>query len=449
MSALNPGHYVRDLKTEGRFLVHRDIFRDPAVLDWEMKHIFESTWSFVGLASQLPGPHDFLTTWIGRQPVVVSRDEFGKLHCFLNTCRHRGSILCHTSAGNAKHHVCRYHGWAYDSAGKCVHIKDESEHAYNDAFRAKNHDLVSVPHFGQYRGFLFASLSDDCPDLDEYLGGTTAFLDLIVDQSLDGLEIVPGVGVYTFDANWKLQIENCLDAYHFTTTHASLLSIVRRRKSGASENSLKPVLDYSRMNEGDCGAFTFKYGHAAVWTVSPNSDEHLLQERIDEIRHRVGSAKADWMLRMRNLSLFPNVQFADNGSLQLRIIRPLTESRTEMRTYCLAPVGETAQTRARRIRLYEDFFNSTGLATPDDTQVYEDCQTGYRAWGLSEMQGYDRGVLSVRSSPDRYAQSLGIFPETSLHGPFELQDETLFHSSYREWLRLMIRGAAGEQAPQT
>jgi benzoate/toluate 1,2-dioxygenase alpha subunit len=26
------------------FRVHRDVFRDPEVFDWEMRHIFEATW---------------------------------------------------------------------------------------------------------------------------------------------------------------------------------------------------------------------------------------------------------------------------------------------------------------------------------------------------------------------------------------------------------------------
>ena len=113
----DPAQYVEDRVSEGDFAVSRDIFRDPGIFELEMKHIFESTWVFVGMASQVPRPHDFLTTWIGRHPVIVSRDAKGQLHCLLNTCRHRGATVCHTRQGNARNHVCQYHGWVYDRAG--------------------------------------------------------------------------------------------------------------------------------------------------------------------------------------------------------------------------------------------------------------------------------------------------------------------------------------------
>jgi benzoate/toluate 1,2-dioxygenase alpha subunit len=70
------------------------------------------------------------------------------------------------------------------------------------------------------------------------------------------------------------------------------------------------------------------------------------------------------MFNMRNLSIFPNLQIAENASSQLRVIRPLAPDLTEMRTWCIAPKGESAQARRQRIRQYEDFFNPSGMATP-------------------------------------------------------------------------------------
>ena len=33
-------------------------------------------------------------------------------------------------------------------------------------------------------------------------------------------------------------------------------------------------------------------------------------------------------------------------------------------------------------------------------------------------------------------------PATSVSGGYDIQDETVFHASYREWLRLMAQGTA-------
>ena len=78
-----------DRTGEGWFSVHRDAFRDPAVFELEMKHIFEATWNFVGLESQVPNPNDFITTVIGRSPVVVklAQEAVQQVTCMLKSWR--------------------------------------------------------------------------------------------------------------------------------------------------------------------------------------------------------------------------------------------------------------------------------------------------------------------------------------------------------------------------
>jgi phenylpropionate dioxygenase-like ring-hydroxylating dioxygenase large terminal subunit len=432
---------IIDRPDTGEFSVHRDIFRDPEIFQLEMKHIFEGTWVFIGLTSQISNPHDYFTTWIGRQPILVMRDRQGQVGAYLNTCRHRGALVCHHMHGNSKFHACAYHGWTYDSAGRNVNIKDQKVGGYPMAFEQHDHGLMPVARLAEYRGFLFASLHPDVPDLSTHLGSTRTFLDLIVDQSPQGIELVPGSSSYTFKANWKLQIENCLDVYHLTSTHPSFMKIVERRNSGDSRHALK-ALDFEayRLPGVDRGSFTFCNGHAAVWGSNPKPDVRPLFERAPELTERVGSMRTKWMLSMRNLTLYPNVQFAENASLQLRIIRPLSVNKTEMKIYCLAPVGESAQAREHRLRQYEDFFNATGLATPDDTTSYEDCQTGYQAYNVNWQQGYERGAQQLQHQANAYAQELGIEVESCVAGPFDIQDETVFRAGYRQWLNLMQRG---------
>ncbi len=440
---------VDDRTDEGEFNVHRDIFRDPEIFELEMRHIFEGTWVFLGMTSQLPNPHDFLTTWIGRQPVVIMRDKNGKLGAFLNTCRHRGAILSRTERGNSKLLTCPYHGWVYDSSGKNLNIKDQKHGGYTEAFNAMDHDLVPVARFGEYRGFLFGSANADVPALEEHLGSTRKFIDLVIDQSPQGIELVPGCSTYVYKGNWKLQIENCVDGYHLSSTHTSYIRIVERRASGESNNNLK-ALDLAALRDSDVirGGYTFKYGHATSWSLNdPNRQVRPLYVSQDEVRSRVGEQVMRWMFGNRSLTLFPNVQLVDNAAMQLRIIRPLSVDRTEMRIYCLGPVGESGAMRERRLRQYEDFFNATGLATPDDTTLYEDCQSGYEARGVAWQQGYARGMTVVKRGPDQYAVELGVDPATSISGPYLLQNETIFHSCYREWSRLMKIGVAPAIAP--
>ena len=368
---------VDDRVEQGVFSVHRDIFRDEQIFELEMQSIFESTWIFVGLDSQAAKPNDFFTTWVGRCPVVVTRDRSGQLHCVINSCRHKGAAVFATERGSRRYHTCPYHGWVYDSGGKCIDIKDQSAGAYSAGFDCQNHDLVPV-RLGNYRGFLFASLSDDVPSLDDFLGDTRPFLDMIVDQGREGVEHVPGSVTFTYRGNWKMQVENGSDLYHFTSTHPSYISVLEERRkrrdlaasaSGASAPSVGGSIyeNMSAQKDSARGMFSFDHGHVAYWGDNPNVRERPLFDNIDEIRGRVGDERADWMLRVRNLIIYPNLQIVENASLQMRTVRPLAVDRTEIRTWCVAPVGEAPEARRRRIRQYEDFYNPSGMATPDDT----------------------------------------------------------------------------------
>src|SRR3712207_7729469 len=81
----------------------------------------------------------------------------------------------------------------------------------------------------------------------------------------------------------------------------------------------------------------------------------------------------------RNLCLYPNVYLMDQFSTQIRHFQPIAPDKTEVTIYCIAPKGESAEARAHRIRQYEDFFNASGMATPDDLEEFRSCQLTFRA----------------------------------------------------------------------
>lgn len=430
---------IVDNVEQKEFWVHRDIYRDPAVFELEMRYIFERNWVFVGLDSQAPNPNDYFTAWIGRQPIIVARDKQGRLGAFINSCTHKGARIAHHRSGNAKQWVCSYHGWAFDTAGACIYIKDQQAGGYAEPFNRLDHGLRKVK-FDQYRGFLFASLSDDVPPLDEHLGETKKLLDLVWDQGPDGIEAIPGVSSYTYDANWKMQIENCIDAYHLTSCHPSFMNIVSRRKAGESRNTQVKSIDFTVMGDAPAGTSCFPRGHAVIYSANPLENERGLYQHKDELVARCGETKAKWMLATRNLTIYPNVQFAENASLQMRVIRPLSVDKTEMTIYCLGAKGESDAAREIRIRQYEDFFNSSGLATPDDTIAYEDCQFGHRAKVMDWMQGTARGMAGHHAGADALTREIGIAPDTAFMGTMGTWDETVYFGGYRAWKQFIKDG---------
>ncbi|WDF74408.1 aromatic ring-hydroxylating oxygenase subunit alpha [Novosphingobium sp. KACC 22771] len=434
--------YIDDRPNEGVFRVNPAIFTDRAVFDAEIRTIFEGGWVFLGLSSQAEQPHDYCTTQIGRVSVLVQRSGQGELGAFINACRHKGARLAQLRQGSAALHVCPYHSWSFDSAGRNKAIKSKRAGCYSDAFNQDDHGLIRLPHFANYRGFLFGSLTPDVPPLTDHLGEAAKLLDLVADEGERGLELVPGQVTFTYAANWKLQLENCSDAYHFTSTHPSYIRVLERRQQEFDQDVVASVWESSDYWKDDAtgiggGSFSFVNGHALNWGVFGVTAASPLYDRSAQLAERHGEAKRDWMFNMRNLTIFPNLQIAENASSQLRIIRPLAPNLTEMRTWCLAPKGESAAARRQRIRQYEDFFNPTGMATPDDTISYENCQMGYGGGKIGWLQGYARGMTASVPGGNRFGDLLGLHPERSVLADPQLCDETLFHSYYRAWANRM------------
>lgn len=433
---------IDDRPDEGVFRVSRAIFTDQHVFDAEMRQLFEGGWIFLGLESQAPDPHDFFTTFAGRVPIMVQRDGEGILRAFVNSCPHKGARLAQVRQGNARLHVCPYHSWSFDSAGRNKAVKWKAAGCYSEAFDKEDHGLAVLPRFENYRGFLFGSLVAVVPSLTDHLGEAAKLLDLVADQSEEGMELVPGQVTFTFEANWKLQLENCSDAYHFTSAHPSYIRVLERRQKEMSEDVVASVWENSDYWKEDTqgvggGSFSFANGHVLNWGVFGVTPAIPLYERAGELAERHGEGKRDWMFNMRNLTIFPNLQIAENASSQLRVIRPLGPGLTEMRTWCIAPKGESASARRQRIRQYEDFFNPTGMATPDDTVSYENCQIGFAATFEPWLQGYARGMTASAAGGNRFADRIDLFPERSVLADSQLCDETLYHSYYRAWANRM------------
>ena len=93
--------------------------------------------------------------------------------------------------------------------------------------------------------------------------------------------------------------------------------------------------------------------------------------------------------------------------------------------------------RAHRLRQYEDFFNASGVGTPDDLAAFEACQRGFNGHQVRWQQGYVRGTGRTVSGADAEAHSVGLQPVSS-SGNF--QDEIIFQGQYRRWLALMSQG---------
>ena len=123
------------------------------------------------------------------------------------------------------------------------------------------------------------------------------------------------------------------------------------------------------------------------------------------------------------------------------MFRPLAVDRTEVTIYCIAPKGESAEARAHRIRQYEDFFNASGMATPDDLEEFRACQEGFNGRAL-EWNDMSRGAMHWVKGPDAEADTIGLKPLLSGVKP---EDEGLYVMQHSYWLEQMHEAVAAEQ----
>ncbi|MCB1811167.1 MAG: benzoate 1,2-dioxygenase large subunit [Candidatus Competibacteraceae bacterium] len=435
---------MQDDSKQHFYRLDRSAFTDEELFELEMKYIFEGNWIYLAHESQIPNPNDFITLHVGRQPIVITRNKDGQLNALMNTCTHRGATLCRHKKGNKSTFTCPFHGWTFNNQGKLLKVKDQAPDAgYPPTFNKDgSHNLVKLGAFDSYRGFLFGSVNPDVEPLQDYLGETTKIIDMIVDQAPDGLEVLRGASTYYYDGNWKVQAENGADGYHVTATHWNYAATIHHRKSGGREDSVK-AMDAGAWAKKGGGSYGFKNGHMLLWTNWDNPEDRPNWSNRDELAEKFGAETADWMIkRSRNLCLYPNVYLMDQFSSQIRVFRPISVNKTEVTIYCIAPKGEAPEARAHRLRQYEDFFNATGMATPDDLEEFRACQEGFaaRAVRWNEM---NRGAAHWVKGPDATADLIGLKPELS---GIKTEDEGLYITQHHAWLERMKKAIETEQA---
>ena len=432
---------VSDHADTGTYRVRRDIFTDPELFELEMRHIFEGNWIYLAHESQIPNNNDYFTTWMGRQPVFIARSRQGELNAFVNACSHRSAMLCRHPRGNKAMFTCPFHGWTFSNNGKLLKVKDPEGAGYPDGFNKEgSHDLTKVARFETYRGFLFGSLNPDVVPLKEHLGEAAKIIDLIVDQSLEGLEVLRGSSTYVFDGNWKLQTENGADGYHVTAVHWNYAATTGRRKEAPQVDNVR-AMDAGGWAKQGGGFYSFENGHLMLWSNWANPEDRPNWERREQLAAQFGQVRADWMVqRSRNLCLYPNVYLMDSFGSQIRTYRPIAVDRTEVTIYCIAPKGEAADARARRIRQYEDFFNASGMATPDDLEEFRACQMAMMG-RAAHWNDLSRGAKHWIAGPDATAEAIGLKP---LMSGVRKEDEGLFVVQHKYWQQAMQRALAAE-----
>lgn len=395
--------------------VHTSLYRDPTIFEEEMDKIFNRTWVWVAHRSQIANPGDFITTHVGRQPVIVNRDKAGVVRVMVNRCRHRAATVCEARRGNAAGFVCPYHAWTYAQDGSLRGVPLPK--GYKD-FDKSEFGLVQL-RVEEYNGLIFATFNRDIEPLDSFLGRARSWIDLFMKQGGGFPVKALGEHRFTFPGNWKIQLENTTDAYHFPVVHKSFLSSL----DGATEEL------FSFMNAGgyveDLGN-----GHSVMVMIPELIDleENLeadIPERFaaiaEDLRNDYGETEVRRIVRAIggsgfNLNLFPNLACS---MAFFRVLRPLSVSETEIRHIAIGMDGGPESANQARLRLHEHFQGPMGFGTPDDADAWERVQRG-------SAGATDTAWIMVNRGEDKTATNAG-----------DVTAETGMRAAYQMWKRMM------------
>ncbi|HXQ54113.1 MAG TPA: aromatic ring-hydroxylating dioxygenase subunit alpha [Stellaceae bacterium] len=394
------GKYVVEDREKLTFSVDRETLVSPELLERERRAIFDRSWIYVGHGSEVAEPGAFKTRSVAGRPVIFTRDKGGQVRCLLNSCRHRGAIVCVAREGNQNSFSCPYHGWTYDGGGGLLTVPGED--AYGPHFAKNAMGLVAPPRLEAYRDFYFLNFDIGARGLADDLAGAKEYIDLVVDQSPSGrLQVISGTQEYDIRANWKLLVENSVDDYHLPSTHSTWLNYMRSAgvitRPGREAGLLLPTRGMGKdLGNGHLTTdnVNFRGRPVAAW-ISIYGEEakaDIAAIRAELVR-RLGEARAARVADTnRNLVVFPNLVVNDGSSVTVRTFFPTAPDHMHVTAWALGPVEETEAQRARRLDAFLTFYGPGGFATPDDVAALELLQQGYRTWREVRWNDLSRGM---------------------------------------------------------
>ena len=363
------------------------IYTDPEIYRTEQERVFcGRSWAYVALEAELPNPGDFIRTYVGEKPVVVVRDLEGGVNVLLNRCAHRGVEFCQHAPGNAREFMCPYHQWTYDLRGNLIGVPFRRgvrrQGGMPADFRLEDHGLTRFK-VARRHGVVFASLAEEMPSFEDYLGPTML---KYFDRVFDGRPLkVLGYMRQRIGANWKLMFENIKDPYHASLLHVFLVTFGLFRADQPSavemdESGMHSVLVSMRgeqkASEGTAEMKSFK------------ADFKLADPRLlDPVREFAGNATVVMQ------TLWPNlIVQQQSNTLAMRQLVTRGPGAFDLMWTFFGYENDPSEMTQRRIR-QANLMGPSGFVSVDDGEIMEFSQHGIdavpRDQGVVEMGGRD------------------------------------------------------------
>ncbi len=409
--------------------ISREIFVSKDIYQQELEQIFGRAWLMLGHESQIPNPGDFFVSRMGEESVILTRDRAGKIHAFLNSCRHRGMKVCRYDEGNTTNFICPYHAWSYATDGRLVGVQDY-DNLYRPPFDRKEWGLVEVAQLKNFYGTIWATWDKMAPPFEEYLGEAAFGLKGAL-QAWDGsdgeTELLGSVQKWIVPANWKFVAENFAGDFLHVVSHRSVEMVGIGPGQGIGRRD-----DY-----GEARRAAYPQGHGIVYSVVP--------PRKDFVQYSASAVTSAyfsecWQRRLERLgeragifpligTIFPNMSFHGQQPRTLLLAHPRGCQETEMWRFYFADKAAPPEVKAFLRRYYVSYSGPAGMTEQDDMEN----------WTYASMASEG---LMARRYPYHYKAGLGRGGKDQLipgrvTGPEAPGTEQNPRALYKRWAEFM------------
>jgi phenylpropionate dioxygenase-like ring-hydroxylating dioxygenase large terminal subunit len=244
-----------------------------------------------------------------------------------------------------------------------------------------------------YRGFVFASLAGDGPSLKDFLGEAIVAFDDMCDRAPEGeVEIVPNCFRVIQKSNWKIFLENQLDALHPSVTHQSTGRAAHEVEKDIEKKTGHAPLSYHMLSAfatvtidkwDNFQTLNYPYGHCILtgyMGLRPKDPDTLAYE--ETLTKAYGKQRMEEILgvNIHHVLIYPGLS-VQSPLQQLRAVRPLGVDRTLTEIWHFRLKGAPEAIYRRSLAYYNLVNSPATLVNADDLENFWKCHQGLSSEG--------------------------------------------------------------------
>ncbi len=192
------------------FSLPAEAYISDSIFDAELESLFRRQWICAGRVDQVPEPGDYFSIDLLGDKLVILRGKDEQIRVLSRVCRHRSAELV-SGAGKTNALVCPYHAWTYrlDGALHKAPLMDEVE--------GFDEEKCALPKVRSeiWEGWIFVNFDAQAESLAPQLAPLSETLGRYDMSSM----VATHATVFDSEFNWKVLVENFMEAYHHIAIH--------------------------------------------------------------------------------------------------------------------------------------------------------------------------------------------------------------------------------------